>query len=130
MKSGPLRADKPSLGFVGPWRFFVPKVNCWEWKKCGRQEGGAKTAELGVCPAASAERVNGANGGLNGGRACWALAGTLCGGKVQGTFATKISNCMGCDFYKLVVQEEGASLLGARAILGLMTLGVVADPTS
>jgi len=49
----------------------MPKVNCWEWKKCGRQKGGAKAAELGVCPAASAERVNGANCGLNGGRACW-----------------------------------------------------------
>jgi hypothetical protein len=98
----------------------MPKVNCWEWKKCGRQEGGAKVAELGVCPAASAESINGANCGLNGGRACWAVAGTLCGGKVQGTFATKLSNCMACDFYKLVVQEEGTNLLSSRAILGRM----------
>jgi hypothetical protein len=99
----------------------MPKVNCWEWKKCGRQEGGAKVAELGVCPAATAEPINGANGGLNGGRACWALAGTLCGGQVQGTFAAKLSNCMACDFYKLVAQEEGANLLSARTILGRMT---------
>jgi len=98
----------------------MPKVNCWEWKKCGRQEGGAKAGELGVCPAAGAEQVNGANCGRNGGRACWALAGTLCGGKVQGTFATKISNCMACDFYKLVGQEEGANLLSARAIMERM----------
>ncbi|MGO9210717.1 MAG: two-CW domain-containing protein [Terriglobales bacterium] len=98
----------------------MPKVNCWEWKKCGRQEGGAKVAELGVCPAANAERINGANCGLNGGRACWALAGTLCGGQVQGTFAAKLSNCMACDFYKLVAQEEGANLLSSRAILGRM----------
>lgn len=99
----------------------MPKVNCWEWKKCGRQEGGAKVAELGVCPAATAEPINGANGGLNGGRACWALAGTLCGGQVQGTFAAKLSNCMVCDFYKLVSQEEGANLLSARTILERMT---------
>jgi len=99
----------------------MPKVNCWEWKKCGRQEGGARVAELGVYPAASAERINGAHCGLNGGRACWALAGTLCGGQVQGTFAAKLSNCMVCDFYKLVAQEEGADLLSARAILGRMT---------
>jgi len=77
----------------------MPKVNCWEWKKCGRQEGGARVAELGVYPAASAERINGAHCGLNGGRACWALAGTLCGGQVQGTFAAKLSNCMVCDFF-------------------------------
>lgn len=99
----------------------MPKVNCWEWKKCGRQEGGAKVAELGVCPAATAEAISGANGGLNGGRACWALAGTLCGGQVQGTFAAKLSNCMVCDFYKLVSQEEGANLLSARTILERMT---------
>lgn len=61
----------------------MPKVNCWEWKKCGRQEGGAKVAELGVCPAAGADRIDGANCGLNGGRACWALAGTLCGEKYR-----------------------------------------------
>jgi len=98
----------------------MPKVNCWEWKKCGRQKGGAKMAELGVCPAATTERIHGANCGLNGGRACWALAGTLCGGQVQGTFAAKLSNCMACDFYKPVAQEEGANLLSARTILGRM----------
>jgi len=27
------------------------KLNCWEFKKCGRQPGGPKVAELGVCPA-------------------------------------------------------------------------------
>ena len=28
------------------------------------------------------------------------VAGTLCGGKVQGTFALKLGNCQKCDFYK------------------------------
>ncbi len=70
--------------------------------------GGSKTAELGVCPAASDIRLDGKNGGKNGGRACWALAGTLCGGNVQGTFAEKQGNCMACDFYAVVRNEEGA----------------------
>jgi hypothetical protein len=26
-------------------------VNCWEFKKCGMEKGGAKATELGVCPA-------------------------------------------------------------------------------
>jgi hypothetical protein len=26
-------------------------LNCWEFKKCGREAGGAKAADSGVCPA-------------------------------------------------------------------------------
>jgi len=98
----------------------MAKQNCWEFKKCGRQPGGEKTDELGVCPASIEERVNGANSGKNGGRACWPLVGTLCGGKVQGTFAQKISNCMKCEFYQQVGQEEGANHMSAKSILEMM----------
>ena len=80
----------------------MSKQNCWEFKKCAREPGGAKVKELGICQAAIEEKVDGANSGNNGGRACWALTGTLCGGKVQRTFAVKLKNCMDCDFYKLV----------------------------
>ena len=86
-------------------------MNCWEFKNCGRQPGGPRAAELGICPASSSVNVNGTNGGRNGGRICWALAGTLCGGKVQGTFAQKLPNCMQCDFYKLVIAEQGRSMV-------------------
>jgi hypothetical protein len=99
----------------------MPKVNCWEWKKCGRQPAGPKAAELGVCVAATESRVDGANSGRNGGRACWAIAGTLCGGKAQGTMAAKLSNCMQCDFYQLVGREEGANLVGSRELLRRLT---------
>lgn len=34
------------------------------------------------------------------------MAGTLCKGEVQGTFAQKYKNCEICDFYKMVKQEE------------------------
>ena len=64
------------------------KLNCWEFKKCGREAGGAKAKELGVCPAYP-----------NHGHSCAALAGTLCGGKVQGSFAQKLTSCMKCGFY-------------------------------
>ena len=64
------------------------KLNCWEFKQCGREAGGAKARELGVCPAYPDH-----------GQDCASLAGTLCGGKVQGSFAHKIKNCMQCDFY-------------------------------
>jgi hypothetical protein len=98
----------------------MAKMNCWESKKCGRQPGGAKVAELGVCPAASESRVNGANGGLNGGRACWVIAGTFCGGTVQGTFASKLANCIKCDFYKSVQKEEGTNQTSGRDLLKML----------
>ena len=85
----------------------MAKINCWEFKKCGREPGGAKADALGVCPAATETRVDGINGGKNGGRICWAVSGTLCGDEVQGTFAKKVADCMQCDFYKLVCKEEG-----------------------
>jgi len=84
------------------------KQNCWEAKKCGREIGGAKTKELGVCPSAMESRLTGVHEGKFGGRACWVVAGTLCGGKEQGTFAQKYHNCEKCDFYQQVKLEEGS----------------------
>jgi len=98
----------------------MAQVNCWEFKKCGREPGGAKSVELGVCPAATDARLSGVNGGRNGGRACWALTGTLCGGAVQGTFASKLKNCLECELYKLVAAQEGKNLQSARTILALI----------
>ena len=57
-------------------------MNCWEFKKCGREGGGVKSIELGTCPAYP-----------DYGQQCARVAGTLCGGEVQGTFALKLGNC-------------------------------------
>jgi hypothetical protein len=86
----------------------MTKLNCWEFKKCGRGPGGVKVKEMGVCPASTETSCNGMNGGENAGRICWAVAGTFCGGTVQGHFAQKSVSCMSCDFFKTVKQEEGA----------------------
>ncbi len=83
------------------------KLNCWEFKRCGREPGGTRAGELGVCPAAEHTPAHGLNGGINGGRICWAVAGTLCDGVVQGTFAYKRISCMTCDVYITVKEEEG-----------------------
>ena len=80
--------------------------NCWEFKKCGRQPGGSKASELGTCPAATDKSCSGINGGKNGGRMCWAVTGTLCGGKVQGSFAQKRLSCTSCLFFAKVKEEE------------------------
>lgn len=85
------------------------KQNCWEFKNCGRDSEGKKAEELGICPATTDERLNGVHGGKNAGRACWVIAGTMCGGQVQGTFANKYKNCEVCDFYKKVFDKERAN---------------------
>ena len=91
--------------------------NCWEFKRCGREAGGAKVPELGVCPVATETRLHGTHGGTNGGRACWVVAGTLCGGKVQGTFAVKLENCSKCEFYTSVRTQEGQSFWKTKDLL-------------
>lgn len=91
-------------------------LNCWDFKKCGRQPGGSRVSDLGVCPASTDAKADGLNGGRNGGRICWALTGTLCGGKVQGTFAQKLTNCMECEFYRLVQTEQGKAVQSLRAL--------------
>ncbi len=98
----------------------MPKQNCWEFKKCGREPGGPNAESLGLCPASTEARVDGIHHGKNGGRSCWAVTGTLCGGEVQGTFANKMNSCLACDFYKMVWAEEKAEWLPAAALLQIV----------
>lgn len=86
------------------WR--KTKLNCWEFKRCGRQPGGAAVHDKGICPATTEKRLDGTHDGVNAGRACWVVAGTLCKGEVQGSFAQKYKNCERCDFYQKVKEEE------------------------
>lgn len=85
---------------------MAKKLNCWEYMNCGREPGGKKAEEFGVCPAAKDLSFDGLNRGKNGGRICWAVAGTFCGGKVQGTYAEKRKSCINCEFYKSVRKEQ------------------------
>ena len=84
-------------------------MQCWEYKKCGREPGGDKVSELGICPASIAETANGINNGINGGRICWAIVGTMCDGSIQGAFTEKCGTCLNCDFMKLVRKQEGVN---------------------
>ena len=64
-------------------------MNCWEYMRCGREEGGINAKELGPCPAYP-----------DYGQQCARVAGTFCDGKEQGTFAIKLGSCQKCDYYK------------------------------
>ena len=63
---------------------------------------------MGVCPAATNEKMSAVNQGTNAGRICWLNAGTLCNKEVQGEFNNKLGNCTKCDFFKKVFDEEGS----------------------
>jgi len=93
------------------------KSNCWEFKKCGREAGGANVGELGVCPAAIQIELDATHGGKYAGRSCWVVAGTLCKGMVQGTFAQKYQSCEQCDFYKKVKEEEVPKFMLSAVLL-------------
>jgi len=90
---------------------IMDRKKCWEYQQCGRKPGGSNAHELGVCPAAIAHEFDGIHGGANAGRYCWAVAGTLCKGEVQGTFARKFRNCLACAFYLSVEREEGSAFI-------------------
>ncbi len=85
--------------------------------KCGRGPKGKKVGILGVCPAAGERRLDRVHGGINSGRACWVVAGTFCGGTVQGTFARKQVACKRCDFYKKVIHEEKKEIESTTSLL-------------
>jgi len=71
--------------------------NCWEILNCEREEGGSKVGEFGECRA-SVEGL---------GHSCWALSGTFCDGKIQGTMSQKEPICMKCDVYQQYNRETG-----------------------
>ncbi len=84
------------------------KENCWEFKRCGRGLNGDRRSGQTLCPAATETEADGINHGVNGGRVCWAIAGTLCGGRQTGSNAVKLESCLRCDFCQLVLRQEKA----------------------
>jgi hypothetical protein len=88
----------------------MEKINCWEFKKCGREPGGERVNELGACVAATHKSLDGVNGGINGGRLCWTVAGTYGIAKldnIECNSAHEISSCFECEFHDRVLVEEG-----------------------
>lgn len=94
------------------------KLNCWEYKNCGRQPGGENVDEFGICTASTDQTLDGIHEGKNCGRACWVNSGTYCKGQVQGTFEQKYMTCQVCDFYLMVEHEEGEQFRSPAELLG------------
>ena len=82
-------------------------LNCWQFKNCGREEGGVLADVLGVCPVAVSMKHDGTNNGQAAGRVCWEVARTAPAGLV--TCAERGATCQACTFYKRV-HFEGVDL--------------------
>ena len=93
------------------------KLNCWEYIECGREPGGRRADRLGVCPTAVEQRADGINGGINGGRCCWAIAGSMCRSTSQGVYPKKLEICLECSFFKKVEREEGPGFTFLKDVL-------------
>jgi hypothetical protein len=96
------------------------RLNCWEFKRYGREPGGANSKDGIACIASVEARTDGVNSGRNGGRACWAIAGTECGGKPRGAFAQKIESCQKCEFYSKVMDEEYPNYVSTKNIMPML----------
>jgi len=86
-------------------------MNCWEFMNCGRVPGGASAEALGVCPAFT----------CGAGQACWLVAGTMCGGQIQGTLARKIDSCLACDFFNQFGEQERSAARLRFGQIAMMT---------
>jgi len=105
----------------------MSRMNCWEFFECGREPNGKKARELGVCPAAAKKELDRVNDGTNGGRSCWAIAGTLCEGEVQGTYAQKLGNCLKCDFHAFVRGQQHGNYASTKKILDIINGKITAS---
>ena len=59
-----------------------------------------------MCPAAQPSEYDGTNEGTHSGRFCWIVAGTFCGGELQGTCAKKLMSCLECEFLRQVNEDQ------------------------
>lgn len=66
-------------------RFSNPHlVKCYEVMNCSKKD----------CPCYNKHNMR-----------CWQVAGTFCGGKVQGTFAHKFMSCSECEVYSVATAD-------------------------
>ena len=83
------------------------RLNCWQFKNCGREEGGILAECIGVCPVSTSMKHDGTNGGKAAGRVCWQLPKSSPPSLT--TCATRGTSCQQCAFYKRV-HHEGIDL--------------------
>ncbi|CAK8720920.1 hypothetical protein KKHLCK_10120 [Candidatus Electrothrix laxa] len=82
-------------------------LNCWQFKKCGREPGGKNVLQTGVCSVAIEIEADGIHKGKNGGRCCWVITNSaLDEDTPHGFCLNKIQGCRECNFYLFVKKSE------------------------
>ena len=71
-------------------------MNCWEFMKCGREEGGKNVDQLGTCPAYP-----------DSGQSCAHVVGTFCD-LIHALNAVKYTSCQDCPFYNSIHFDDSA----------------------
>lgn len=122
---------KPHLEKIFQWSLVCVSVkegsnkkkkNCWEFHGCkpiGRRKRFRRSI---TCPAYIETRLHGMHGGENGGRACWVTAGEICCANIKKTRGTILNTCQSCDFYKMVIIEEGIEHVIPEEILNALII--------
>ena len=87
------------------------RLNCWEYRLCGREHGGLMVSYLGECPVSTALKYDGLNSGLAAGRACWLVAEAIC--VAHRPDGPSGAGCHDCEFYRRVVTEEAGDVQAA-----------------
>jgi hypothetical protein len=84
------------------WRPEMLKrpTNCWEHMQCGREPGGVKAAELGICPAAVDDAFDGINTGL---AVAFENDPLETGCQLSGPFIFKMCNILTSKFIKKMI---------------------------
>lgn len=96
------------------------KSNCWEYHKCGLEPGGFKAVNEGPCRAATESRLDGVNGGKNGGRSCWGVPDTKCDSVRETEPVEDLTKCLDCGFRVKVILEEKYSYTSTLQIADIL----------
>ena len=83
---------------------MAKKLNCWEFRNCGREKNGLMAGVLGECPVPKAMRYDGLNGGQGAGRACWMICPAV--RQSSAPNGQRAVPCLQCGFYQRVLFEE------------------------
>ncbi len=89
--------------------------DCWEFFQCGREIGGEKVEELGICPAVTASERDGNCSDKNGDRGCAFISGNFCNGVNQGSLKDEEINCIQCVFFRMVSLNDGIASISSRS---------------
>jgi hypothetical protein len=83
---------------------MTQKLNCWQFKNCGREKDGLLVETLGECPVSTTLKFDGMNEGRGAGRMCWMVPDSAC--RQEPAKLGLFYRCHTCDFYRRVLFEQ------------------------